>query len=286
MNATPGAGRIVRPPAVAGLFYPEDRGELSATAAALLGSAPAAELPPRGILVPHAGLVYSGHVAAAAWRLLAGTSPTVIVLGTNHSARFTGIATWPGDAWGLPGAEVTVDAELGEAILTLGAPFVASRDAHAREHSIEVQLPLLATVAPASRIVPLAVSVGTGAAALEAGARLGQLLGTRWAAGEKVVLAISSDMAHYPPAGSCARITEALLPPILALDPVELAAAEAAVGGPGVACGMCGIEPSVVGLAALRQAGVVAGRLLIAATSADVGGDPGRTVGYLAVSFA
>jgi MEMO1 family protein len=286
MNARPGPGRIVRPPAVAGLFYPGDRAELSAAAETLLGFAQAVERPPRGILVPHAGLVYSGHVAAAAWRLVAGTSATVILLGTNHSARFSGIATWPGDAWGLPGAEVTVDVELGEAILALGPPFFTSREAHAREHSIEVQLPLLSTVAPAARIVPLAVSTGTGVAAGEAGERLGQLLEERWAAGEPIVLAISTDMAHYPPAAVSARITETLLPPILALDSVELARAEAVVGGPGVACGMCGIEPSVVGLAALRGAGVAAGRLLAAATSADVGGDPGRTVGYLAVSFA
>ena len=136
--------------------------------------------------------------------------------------------------------------------------------------------------------MPLAVSAGTGPRAIEAGERLGRLLARRRAAGDRIVLAISSDMAHYPPADACARATEALLPAILGLDPVRLASLEedmrlARIRG--LACGMCGIEPAVLGLAALRAMGATTGTMLAASTSADAGGPPDRTVGYLAARF-
>ena len=126
-----------------------------------------------------------------------------------------------------PTAPVEVDSALAAEVLALGPPFVVDRDAHRGEHSLEVQLPLLVEAAPGARIVPLAVSAGTGRPAIEAGARLGRLLAARRSAGDRVVLAISSDMAHYPPADACARATETLLPAILDLDPGGLAAVEA-----------------------------------------------------------
>jgi AmmeMemoRadiSam system protein B len=117
---------------------------------------------------------------------------------------------------------------------------------------------------------------------------LGELLARRRAAGQEVVLAISSDMAHYPSSQACIRATDALLPAILRLDPVALAGAEHALvesGPSGLVCGMCGIQPAVLGLAALRALGAARGTRLAAATSADAGGPADRTVGYLAAVF-
>ncbi len=302
MTATP----VVRAPAVAGTFYPGSPGELrdlvdaAFDAAARLPSARAAAAAhpglPLGILVPHAGLVYSGVPAAAAWASLLDPlpgpgvpDPVVVILGTNHGAGWLdGVGAWETGAWATPGVVSVVDDGLASDIVDLGRPFSVDRDAHRREHSIEVQLPLLATVTPAARFVPLAVSTGTGAAAIEAGLRLGRLLGERLAAGDRVVLAISTDMAHYPPTRACARATEALLPAILDLDPVQLADLERGLrdaGIRGLACGMCGIEPAVLGLAALRAMGATSGTALAASTSADAGGPPDSTVGYLAVRF-
>jgi AmmeMemoRadiSam system protein B len=147
---------------------------------------------------------------------------------------------------------------------------------------------LLAAVAPGARIVPLAVACGTGVRAVRTGERLGRLLAAGRAAGDSVVLAISTDMAHYPPAPACAEVTDRLLPAIAALDAEALAALEGSLRGariPGLACGMCGIEPAVLGLAALRAMGAGHGSVLDASTSADAGGPPDRTVGYLAVRF-
>ena len=305
---TPGrdVDAAVRPAAVAGTFYPADPVRLAKMATAMLagaraqaesGIAPAggtgpSAVPgvPLGILVPHAGLAYSGLVAAAGWCLVPDGA-TVVVLGTNHTAAWlNGVGAWENGRWLTPLGEVEVDTALASEILALGLPFAPDRAAHREEHSIEVQLPLLRTAAPAARIVPLAVGYGTGSGAVAAGERLGALLADRLAAGASIVLAISTDMAHYPPADACARVTQALLPAIVGLLPEELAQVEAAVGrgaeaGTGMACGMCGIEPAVMGLAALRAMGATPGVALASATSADAGADPRRTVGYLAVAF-
>jgi len=286
----------VRAPAVAGAFYPAERSRLMALVAQLLAatSRPALEGPLVGLLVPHAGLVYSGAVAATAWRRVGSAWPdapvTVVLLGTNHGASWLdGVAGWGPGAWRTPIGDVPIDADLSTAVQGLGPPFILDRAAHLGEHSIEVQLPLLQTVAPQARIVPLAVSAGTGPDAITAGARLGDLVARRRAAGYPVVLVISSDMAHYPVATACAQATDAQLPPILGLDPTSLAGTEAALvasGTPGLVCGMCGIEPAVLGLSALRVMGASRGVRLAAATSADAGGPRDRTVGYLSVAWA
>ncbi|OGO51772.1 MAG: AmmeMemoRadiSam system protein B [Chloroflexi bacterium RBG_16_69_14] len=294
------AGGAIRRPAVAGSFYPAESAYLDDLVEELLGRAdrlaPAAgpvEGPVLGLLVPHAGLVYSGAVAAAGWRLLGmlprDPPPTVVLLGTNHTAGWLdGVAAWETGAWRTPLGDVSIDADLAGAIVDLGPPFIIDRAVHLGEHSIEVQLPLLQTVESLARIVPLSVAAGTGDDAIAAGDRLGTLLAQRRAAGEPIFLALTSDMAHYPPDAACAQVTADLLPPILSLDPGALARAERGVvagGVPGLVCGMCGIQPTVLGLAALRALGATHGSRLAAATSADAGGSTLRTVGYLAVAF-
>ena len=287
-----GADAAVRAPAVAGTFYPADPARLDKMIAALLAGAPASPGPatgaPLGILVPHAGLAYSGLVAAAGWRLVPDGT-TVVILGTNHTAAWLDdVGAWETGGWRTPLGEVAIDTALAAEICALGPPFGTDRGAHRGEHSIEVQLPLVQTIAPHARIVPLSVATGIGENAIDAGVRLGEVLAERRRAGQRVVIAISSDMAHYPRRQTCDLVTEALLPAILALDPVALAADEQAlVAGvaPGLVCGMCGIEPAVLGLAALRALGAKRGIRLAAATSADAGGPPDRTVGYLSVAF-
>jgi AmmeMemoRadiSam system protein B len=289
---------LVRAPAVAGSFYPAGADRLGSlvddmfAAAERLGGIKerAAGGAPAGLLVPHAGLVYSGVTAAAAWRQLAPAAsarpPVVVMLGTNHGASWLdGVGAWTSGAWRTPLGDVPVDEALAREVVGLGPPFTVDLEAHDLEHSIEVQLPLLRVAAPGARIVPLSVSC-RGPWAVEGGRRLGELIAQRRAAGDEIVLAISTDMAHYPAAAACEHVTEVLLPPILAVDAIELAEREAAVRGAGthgLSCGMCGIEPAVLGLAALRAMGAVKAVRLASATSADAGGPADRTVGYLAV---
>jgi len=284
----------VRAPAVAGAFYPARPDGLRQLVEACLAAAgdPPAGARPVGALVPHAGLAYSGSIAAAGWRALlrdAGVEPTIVILGTNHSAWFDGVAVVEAGAWQTPLGEVPVDADVALQILALGEPFAANRAAHRSEHSIEVQLPIVIALRPGARIVPCSVAAGTGREAVEAGGRLGALLGELRAQGRDIVLAISTDMAHYPSHDEAVAVTGRLVPAIVSLDPVALAIrerAETRSGAPGMACGMCGIQPSVLGLAALRAMGASGGVVAGAATSADAGAEPDRTVGYLAVLFS
>ncbi len=286
--------RTIREPAVAGSFYPAGGERLGELVDACLAAAPGtrAGTPSLGALVPHAGLVYSGAIAAAGWQaLLAGTgpAPTVVILGTNHSAWFEGVAVFDTGAWRQPTGEVAVDEEVAGSVASLGAPFAANPGAHREEHSIEVQLPLLRALRPGARIVPCSVAAGTGRAAVGAGRRIGARLAELRADGREILLAISTDMAHYPAHEVAVAVTERLLPSIVALDAEALAAqeqAEARSGARGVVCGMCGIQPAVLGLAALRAMGASGGAVLAAATSADAGGPTDRAVGYLAVAFA
>jgi hypothetical protein len=296
---------LVREPAVAGSFYPGSPDRLASLVRDLFAAADrlpgvadrAAAGTPAGLLVPHAGLAYSGVTAAAAWRQLMpapGTGPgalpvTVVLLGTNHAASWLdGIGIWPAGGWRTPLGTVPVDEALASEIERLGAPFAVDTDAHGLEHSIEVQLPLLQFADRLARFVPLAVSCGTGPRAVDVGRRLGELIAGRPSDAGPIVLAISTDMAHYPAVAASERVTSLLLPSILSVDAAGLADRETAVrlgGTRGLACGMCGIEPAVLGLAALATMGARCTTALAASTSADAGGPADRTVGYLAVRF-
>jgi AmmeMemoRadiSam system protein B len=296
VRPAPRVPRNRREPAVAGTFYPAEATALRGMVGRCLEDAavrwPTAEAvtatPRLGFLVPHAGLPYSGAVAAAAWRL-ASDPRVVVILGTNHRAGWLdGLGVWGDGPWATPLGTVEVDRPLLDRIAGLGGGFIRASHAHDAEHAIEVQLPFLQAIAPAARIAPVTVSCGIGPDAVAAGCALGGLLAAEIAAGRPTSLVISSDMAHYPSHREAAALTRRLLPPIAAVDAAALAASETAVRADrlrGVACGMCGIEPAVVGLAALRAMGARRGLELASATSADAGGPADSTVGYLAVAF-
>ena len=281
--------------AVAGSFYPADPKRLDTLVTELLAAAAGVRLSDwaspeavRGLLVPHAGLVYSGAVAALSWVLAGSLRPTTIVLaGTDHQAWAKGVGVWTGGPWQTPLGEVAIDDALAAEIVALGGPFAQDDVCHVNEHSLEVQLPLLARTCPDARIVPLAVSPRLRDHS-GAGASLGRLLAARRARGERILLVASSDMAHYPPAKVCESTDAELLEPLLAVDPDALRDREARIlrqDRSGLICGLCGIDPVRVALTALVEMGSHRGILLRAATSADAGGDPRRTVGYAAAAF-
>ncbi len=294
-----------RPTAVAGTFYPAEPERLGRLIDTLLAGAASAARPPGaasaarpasldlesvvGGLVPHAGLVYSGAIAALTWKLAGEIAPTTVVLaGTDHQASAAGVGVWTGGPWQTPLGEVPVDRDLALRVASLGPPFAPDDDAHLLEHSLEVQLPLLLRACPGARIVPLAVSPRLWAHA-DAGARLGRLLAELRSTGDRILLVASSDFAHYPPARVCEEVDDRLLIPLLELDGDALDDLEAAMlraNMPGLVCGLCGIDPVRFTLAAVAEMGATHGILLGKATSADAGGDPRRTVGYAAAAFA
>ncbi|HEY1169579.1 MAG TPA: AmmeMemoRadiSam system protein B [Candidatus Limnocylindrales bacterium] len=288
------SGRL-RQPAVAGSFYPAQPDRLGSLVATLLAGAGRATRPDgldpaavAGLLVPHAGLVYSGTIAALSWALAGEIGPATIVLaGTDHQALARGVGVWTGGSWQTPLGDVPIDDDLAKAIAALGPPFAPDDAAHLGEHSLEVQLPLLARACPGARIVPMAVSPRLRSHA-QAGTMLGRLLAERRTAGESILLVASSDLAHYPPARVCEATDAELLEPLLRMEADALRDAETSVlleRRPGLVCGLCGIDPVRVALTALAEMGATRGILLGAATSADAGGDARRTVGYAAAAF-
>jgi AmmeMemoRadiSam system protein B len=257
-----------RHPAVAGMFYPSDSVELSAEVRALLEDAVPSDSArlPKALIVPHAGYVYSGPVAASAYaRLapLAGRIRRVVLLGPVHRVPVQGLALPRAAAFTTPLGEVQLDSEA--MALLSGLPQVTLSDAaHAPEHSLEVHLPFLQTVLGDFRLLPLAV--GNASAEQVAG-----VLERVWG-GEETLIVISSDLSHFLPYDVEQRVERETVEHILALHP-DLDHEQA-----------CGATP-VNGLLAFAGRHALQAELLDLRNSGDTAGDKARVVGYAAIAF-
>lgn len=195
----------IRNPAVAGLFYPNDPGRLRQTVTSLMAQATVRRSdrpsnPLKGIIVPHAGYVYSGPVAASAYKLLeplADRIRRVVLLGPSHRVAFRGIATSSCDGFRTPLGVVKLDQDAGARIS--GLPGVCQRDdAHAFEHSLEVHLPFLQLLLGENfSLLPLVVGDADPS-------QVAAVLSTLWG-GEETLIVISSDLSHYLPYGVAVR---------------------------------------------------------------------------------
>ena len=160
MSADPKKPRAIRPPAVAGAFYPADPIELAKLIDGFMQRVANGHVQPSIVIAPHAGYVYSGPVAAYAFKPLVGRDcDGVIVLGFNHgySYEFDGASIWTEGAWRTPLGDVSIDAPLARAIAAADPRFQVGRDAHTTEHSIEVMLPFLQRVQPGRPFVPISI---------------------------------------------------------------------------------------------------------------------------------
>jgi hypothetical protein len=265
-----GAGRVRRP-AVAGSFYPEDPKALERSVleqlAAVSPPGPDAA-PPKALIVPHAGYVFSGPVAATAYaslRPLRGKLERVVLLGPCHQVPFRGLAVPDAEVFATPLGGVEVDAPGVARALTL--PQVRRLDAaHEWEHSLEVQLPFLQLVLGSFRLVPLAVGDARDG-------EVAEVLDLLWGGGETLVL-VSSDLSHYHDYATARRLDAATSDAILALRPAAL--------GPESACGRAAVRGLLV---AARRHGLRP-QLLDLRSSGDTAGGRDRVVGYGSYAFA
>jgi AmmeMemoRadiSam system protein B len=188
----PRGEKSVRPPAVAGTFYPGDPTVLASTVDGLIASRSGDAGPaPKALVVPHAGYVYSGPIAASAYARLVQARDRirrVVLMGPAHRVPFDGLALPEAGAFETPLGLVHIDAAARDAVRDLTSVIV-SDDAHRDEHSLEVQLPFLQRVLGDFTLVPFAV----GDAEPDAIARVIDAL---WGEDETLVL-ISSDLSHY-----------------------------------------------------------------------------------------
>lgn len=263
---------VVRPPAVAGAFYPGQAPALHSTVASLLAAARAqqsggdAPLRPKALIVPHAGYVYSGPMAALAYAQLAALRETVrrvVLLGPVHRVPVRGLALPGANAFATPLGEVAIDAPAVAALAAL-PQVTTSAAAHALEHSLEVQLPFLQTALDAFTLLPLAVGDAEPAA-------VAQVLDAVWG-GPETLLVISSDLSHYLPYHQAQTVDGETVQRILALQ------------GPLTHTQACGGTP-ISGLLLAAQRHALQPQLLGLCNSGDTAGDRQRVVGYTAIAF-
>ena len=257
----------IRPPAVAGMFYPAGADHLLGDLTAMLAEAQAAAVTPKALIVPHAGYIYSGPVAASAYALLArlrGRVTRVVLFGPAHRVPLRGLALPEAEAFATPLGNVPIDSEAAEIALRL-PQVVRSAAAHADEHSLEVQLPFLQRCLGEFSLVPFVVGRTPAAAVAE-------VIEALWGGPETLVV-ISSDLSHYHAYGEARRLDQATVDDILALTP--LADHEQA----------CGATP-INGLLEVARRRGLAPRLLDLRSSGDTAGDKSRVVGYAALAFS
>lgn len=272
----PLSGSAVRPPAVAGRFYPADPAELQALVDDCLSAAPEqAEEPARpwaAIMVPHAGLIYSGRIAGQTFRRVQ-IPDTVLILGPKHTPHGVPWAVAPHAAWDIPGARLAGDLELARQLVAAVEGLHLDAAAHAQEHGIEVELPFVARLAPHAKVVGIAIGGGDLSRCRQFAAGLARVLAPLPA---PPLLVISSDMNHYASDEDTRRLDALALKAMLSGDPERLYQTVMRHN-----ISMCGVLPAVIVMETLRALGRLRRIEQVAyGTSGDVSGDRRRVVGY------
>jgi MEMO1 family protein len=271
------AAAIIRHPAVAGRFYPSDPVSLRQQIDSYLTASLPLQVRAAGCIVPHAGYMYSGHVAGAVFARLQ-IPQLCLVLCPNHTGVGRPLAIMSDGAWETPLGSVPIDHAFAAALKQRCELLQEDSTAHRSEHAAEVELPFLLVRRPDLTFVPIALGTGQ----FEALTRLGDAIADVIAAEKRQVLIVaSSDMNHYE-SDAITRIKDArAIEPILALDPRALydVVTQQHVS-------MCGFGPAVAMLTAAKKLGATSAELVKYATSGEISGDLDAVVGYAGVIVA
>ena len=267
-------GAFIRQPAVAGRFYPS-RPEVLLRDLRSYTVAEGDKLRALGCVVPHAGYMYSGHVAGAVYARLE-LPRRFIILCPNHTGMGQPLAVMSQGRWLTPLGEVPVDTALASALLRECRLLSEDSLAHRAEHALEVQLPFLQSLLGEFTFVPITLGVGRFESLQELGQAMARVLGREK---EGALIVASSDMNHYE-SDSVTRVKDQkAIEQLLALDPrglYEVVTRED--------ISMCGYGPAVAMLTAARQLGAQTAQLIKYGTSGDVSGDRNMVVGYAGVA--
>jgi AmmeMemoRadiSam system protein B/AmmeMemoRadiSam system protein A len=270
-------GGEVRPPAVAGMFYPADSAQLDEQLDQLQPTDTVERQSWHAALVPHAGLKYSGRIAADVLRRVA-IPETVIVLGPKHTRQGVDWAVAPHRSWMLPGRVVESDVALAEQLAECIDGLELDAVAHQREHAIEVELPWFARFAPRAKVVGIAIGPANLRHCQRFASQLADVLRPQL---DRTLLVISTDMNHFASDAETRRIDSLALEALQALDPERL---YHTVRDNQIS--MCGMIPACIVLSTLQILGHLSNCQQVAyGTSADVTGDPSRVVGYAGMLF-
>lgn len=273
----------VRKPVVSGTFYAgtpgELRGQIEWCYKHELGPGVVPQVNNEGLreivalVVPHAGYIYSGPVAAHAYKELAydGVVDTAVVLGPNHSGYGAPVSLWLGGAWETPLGKVRINEELAHSLL--GGVIEAGERAHMYEHSIEVQLPWLQYLYGELKLVPIAMLAQDIETAREVGKAISRC-------GDNIIVIASSDFTHYEPHSVATEKDKSVIEAITNLDDEELYKRRELLN-----CTMCGYGPVGAAIVAAKEMKAKTASLLKYATSGDTTGDFSRVVGYGSIAI-
>ncbi|HEX4150384.1 MAG TPA: AmmeMemoRadiSam system protein B, partial [Pirellulales bacterium] len=265
-------GPQVRPAAVAGSFYPREPAALVQELDRLLAGTSRQGLPCSAVMLPHAGYRFSGRIAAATLAQIE-IPDTVIVVGPKHTRLGVDWAIAPHELWQLPGGNVRSDIDLARRLAAEIPGLELDAAAHQQEHAIEVELPLLARLAPQAQVVGIVMGTGSLEACLDFGERLADVIRSL---PRPPLLVISSDMNHFAPDRQTRELDALALAAFDRLDPAELFHTVRRHH-----ISMCGVLPAVVVIDCLRRLGrAQRTRQVGYATSAEASGDTSRVVGY------
>jgi len=293
----------IRPAAVAGSWYPGSADPLARVVDDYIDCAIDREQvddreAPIAIVAPHAGLKYSGPVAAFAYRAVRhGSYDAAVLVGPSHFLGFSGVSIWPRGAWQTPFGAVQVAEDLARRIAATSHEVIEHPLAHGREHSLEMQLPFLARLLPGVPIVPMLMGYQDRATAFALGEALASAI-AKWTstggiatrsggpsgppdpAPGRVLLVASSDLSHYEDAQTAQAMDAVVLREVEGLDPEGLM--QALEQEPHHACGG---GPIVAVLQAAKRLGATRARVLKYGDSGDVSGDKSSVVGYMAAGI-
>ncbi len=262
-----------RMPAVAGQFYQGNASRLRTQVEQYVLTGVLKEKV-IGIISPHAGLMYSGHVAGAVYSSIEFPD-TFILVGPNHTGHGSSVSIMASGSWEMPIRSFLIDDDLSKKLIAKIPSAEDDSRAHRFEHSLEVQLPFIAFFSESTKIVPISVmkaslkeceEIGKGIAAAIKDSRL------------NVIIAASSDMSHYVSDETAKRLDSLALKSVLNLDPENLynIVIKESIS-------MCGYIPATIMLYAAKELGAKETRLIKYATSAEVSGDYDHVVGYAGV---
>jgi AmmeMemoRadiSam system protein B len=265
---------VLRPPAVAGRFYPDDPAELTRQIASFASAAEEPPHPAFACLVPHAGYRYSGHVAGAVYARLK-LPRRFLLVGPRHFPRGKSQAILSEGAWETPLGQAEIDTELARDLKSAYPQLCEDGVAHETEHAIEVQLPFLQSLAGDFRFVPIALGPTDYVQLESLGHAIAEVLRRQR---DPVLMIASSDMNHYESDEITRRKDGLAIERVLTLDAAGLFDVVRRE-----AISMCGFGPAVSMLTAARLLGATRATLVRYATSGDINGDRNEVVGYAGV---
>jgi AmmeMemoRadiSam system protein B/AmmeMemoRadiSam system protein A len=273
-----GSKSNIRQPAVAGSFYPGSEESLRETVSDMLRKATPPDVEGKiiGLISPHAGYVYSGQVAAHAYRLVEGKSyDAVIVIGPSHHVYFKGSSVYNEGPYRTPLGDVEIDYALAQAIMKADDSIIFNPQAHLKEHSVEVQVPFLQMTVRDLKLVPIVM----GDQSFDNCERLARAIVAN-VRGKNVLLVASTDLSHFHPYDEALRLDQVVMDDVLAYDYRALAEDLSARQ-----CEACGGGPVITVMIAAQALGASKAVRLAYANSGDVTGDRSGVVGYFAAAL-